>query len=147
MCSLYFTVFVSKFKILKDVEERESASVSGCTVPSTPTEGVQEGVEEEEDASPPRVSHTPPLDEDGDLDVVRRRPLEASPGRESESRTGRGRGREATCPIILIQASGDAEEGCGEEEDEDADEEDVPRPDIIRIGNFLFSILCCVGQF
>ncbi|KAL2100626.1 hypothetical protein ACEWY4_002387 [Coilia grayii] len=166
-------VFVSKFKILWDVEEKEPA----CTVPcpgggeddasaprlceggeedaraprlceggkedASPSRLCEGGEEDaraprlcegaEEDASPSRLSHTP-LDDDGDLDVARRRPGDASSGWR----------RERVCPLILTQASGDAEDGCGEEDD--GNEEDAPRQDIIRIEHTMATPLEDVGK-
>ncbi|XP_076122309.1 methyltransferase-like protein 22 isoform X1 [Alosa pseudoharengus] len=108
-------VFVSRFRILWDVEEKEL----GCSGSSP---------ERTADVSPSGATEVP-LDDDGDLDVVRR-PRDASPDRER------------VCPTILNQASGDSADGC--EEDEDG--EDATHRDVIRIEHTMATPLEDVGK-
>ncbi|XP_062388637.1 methyltransferase-like protein 22 [Sardina pilchardus] len=110
-------VFVSKFRILWDVEEREIDC--GGSSPGRAADGSPSG--------PSEV----PLDDDGDLDVVRR-PRDASPDRER------------VCPIILNQALGDSADGCEEEDDEGG--EDATQCDVIRIEHTMATPLEDVGK-
>lgn len=119
-------VFTSKFKILwvpgKDEEVR-----------TTP--------ERTEAASSPGAADLP-LDDDGDLDVVRR-PRDGSPDRER------------MYPVILQQASHNPTDGCSgkkhrdEEEEggvEDDDEEEASPTDVIRIEHTMATPLEDVGK-
>ena len=116
---LVCAVFISKFKILWDVEEKEPAC--GGLSP-----------ERSEDGSPSSASEAP-LDDDGDLDVARR-PRDASPERER------------VCPIILRQATGTSTDGRGEDDDDEEEEEEATPQDVIRIGYFCLWSLSCTGS-
>ncbi|XP_052405769.1 methyltransferase-like protein 22 [Carassius gibelio] len=100
-------VFTSKFRILRDCDGKESSGESP--------------VRESTDAS------NVPLDEDGDLDVVRRPRCSSS-------------NRDAVCPIILSQSAATLTD-----EEEDSEEEDGGR-DVIRIEHTMATPLEDVGK-
>ncbi|KAM4634688.1 methyltransferase-like protein 22 isoform 2-T2 [Polymixia lowei] len=132
-------VFISKFKILWDNEGRDicelTSAGAGEGSDSIQKEGrkgdeerTEAGVEEGDD----RVVD-PVLDEDGDLEVIRR-PRKNPPECHD---------RDKVCPIILSQSSAMLEE---EEEEEEEDEDNQCFRDIIKIEHTMATPLEDVGK-
>nr|XP_043907687.1 methyltransferase-like protein 22 isoform X1 [Solea senegalensis]XP_043907688.1 methyltransferase-like protein 22 isoform X1 [Solea senegalensis]XP_043907689.1 methyltransferase-like protein 22 isoform X1 [Solea senegalensis] len=126
-------VFISNFKILSDVERLDS---SGSGKRSAEQKSVSSREDCEKDSSPTQEkdgeegNEEPCLDEDGDLDITRRRRFRGEDG-----------GRDLVCPIILKQSSPGLEH-----EVESPDDEDKCTKDIIKIEHTMATPLQDVGK-
>ncbi|KAI1883984.1 hypothetical protein AGOR_G00221720 [Albula goreensis] len=133
-------VFVSRYKILKDFEESKpgdsAASATNADEKEEEAVGRGGGGEEEERESREecRSECGVSVDEDGDLDVVRR-PRDSAPLERGVE------GRDMICPIILTQGDGAPSEG-----EEDPGEEEECCGDVIRIEHTMATPLEDVGK-
>ncbi|XP_058508787.1 methyltransferase-like protein 22 isoform X2 [Solea solea] len=119
-------VFISNFKILSDVERLDSSD-SGKRSAEQKSVSSREDCEKDGEEG----NEEPCLDEDGDLDITRRR-FRVEDG---------GRGRDLVCPIILKQSSPGLEH-----EEEGPDDEDKCTKDIIKIEHTMATPLQDVGK-